>query len=492
MLTRWALCALLVASTLAGCTAGADDPVRLTVLADRELGDLAPLLADLRRDTGIDLALDLRDSRDVEVESAAGAPGHDLAWVGSEALFRLRAGRGGPGPLSTSTMVSPVVVGLRPAAARRLRAVSARPGWADVADRVAAGELRLAVPDPHRSDVGLTALLGLATAAAGTGQALRAEDVTCDRLAGLRSGQEPTGPDPAAEFAASADRLDGVVDHESALLMLNASGSLGEPLELVYPRDGVVLSDFPLLLLDPGERAAYDRVVAWLLDPAHQRRIMSTTARRPVDPAVPRERRLSADVGTGMFLPGSADVLDRLLAVWDQPTTAHVVFVLDFSLSMAGERAAGLRSVFSALSGTGTGGFARFHPGETLTVVRFAGQPLDERSVTVRGQPDLDRLAAAVAPDDFGRNTAIWSAVRQAYDRNPTSVVLVTDGENNAGISADDLLAGLPRPAPPLFAVRIGAADPVELRRVAEATGGALVDATGGSLLNAVRGIRGC
>ncbi|WP_424186332.1 VWA domain-containing protein [Actinokineospora sp. G85] len=483
---RRALGALVALVVAAGCATGVDEPVSLTVLADRELGDLAPLLDDLRRDTGVDLALDLRDSPDVAAGLAA--PGHDLAWVGSEALFKLRAGRGARLPLSTSTMTSPVVIGLRPAAARRLRAVADRPSWADVADRAAAGQLRLAVPDPHRSDVGLTALLGMATAAVGTGQALRAEDVACDRLAGLRSGHTPTGPDPAAEFAARQDSLDGVVDHESALLELNASGALREPLELVYPRDGVVLSDFPLLLLDAGERAAYDRVVAWLLDPAHQERIMATTARRPVDPAVPRERRLGADIGTGMFLPDSADVLDRLLAAYDKPNDAHVVFVLDFSPSMAGERVAGLRSVFSELSGAGTGGFDRFHLGETLTVVRFAGQVLDERTVTVRGQADLDGLADAVAGDDFGRGTAIWSAVRQAYRHDPTSVVLVTDGENNAGIPVEEL-----RPGPaPLFAVRIGEADPAPLRRVAEATGGALVDGSAGSLTDAVRRVRGC
>lgn len=68
----------------------------------------------------------------------------------------------------------------------------------------------------------------------------------------------------------------------------------------------------------------------------------------------------------------------------------------------------------------------------------------------------------------------------------------MTDGENNAGMSADDFLAAWPNPPARTYAIRFGEADPVELDRVARATGGRVVDAGSGSLLEAVKEIRGC
>ncbi|WP_405805209.1 hypothetical protein OG729_08155 [Streptomyces sp. NBC_00210] len=89
----------------------------------------------------------------------------------------------------------------------------------------------------------------------------------------------------------------------------------------------------------------------------------------------------------------------------------------------------------------------RFYRGESLTVMRFGGRVLAERSVTYDGQRDLDRLRGFVAADDFGDSTAIWSTLDHAYQEVATvvhdrpgqavSIVLMTDGENNAGMDLD-------------------------------------------------------
>ena len=73
------------------------------------------------------------------------------------------------------------------------------------------------------------------------------------------------------------------MSYESVLLSLNDSGRLAEPLEIIYPTDGIIQSEYPLLLLDPAKRAAYDRVVTWLRSEPVQQRIMERTARRPIN-----------------------------------------------------------------------------------------------------------------------------------------------------------------------------------------------------------------
>ncbi|MGI5501489.1 substrate-binding domain-containing protein [Lentzea sp. CA-135723] len=468
---------LAVLLLLTACTPSPPS-VRLKVLASTELADLGPVLAELKKATGVELAVEHRGT----VEAGRSLDGFDLAWLSTTRFLRLR---GTEPELAASIMTSPVVLGVRPG---KRAVLGERPTWADVADRAALGQFRYGMADPRVSGGGMAALIGVATAAAGTGAPLRPEDVSCDRLQGFLSGRAFDVPDAAGEFVRRSD-VDGLVAHESELLSLNASGKLSEPLEIVYPRDGIVLSDYPLMLVNPDQRAAYDRVVEWLRSPAAQQMIADRTWRRPVESSVRRDEKLRADLGTALYFPDSSEVIDRLLLFHDRAGDGRqVVFVLDWSTSMRGARMAGLREAFASLNG-----FDRFYVGETVTIVRFAGEVLEERSITVRGKEDLDALLAVVASDDLRDNTAIWGALDRALQlaRGDTAVVLMTDGENNAGPSLDEFLR-VGRGEVPVYPIRFGEASTAELDRVAQASGGRLVEAGAKSLLEAVREIRGC
>ncbi|MFJ4279464.1 substrate-binding domain-containing protein [Streptomyces massasporeus] len=512
-----ALCLMLVASLLTACSGDSgDDPVRLRVLAGPDLAVLAPLLGELKEETGVDLRLEHR----ADAETRAPDRGrYDLAWLSSDSYLRLTDKNAIRGLQRTPTMTSPVVVGLKPDVARRLRAQEpgSRLSWADIADAAATGTVRFGMADPRRAGSGLAALVGVATAAAGTGAALRPEDVSCDRLRGFRSGQTltaDTGPALVDSYVGHQDEANALITYESDLLALNAAGRLDGPLEIVRPEDGTVLVDFPLLLLNPARRAAYDKVTRWLRRDSVQRQIMRHTLRRPVNTTVAREARLREPVGNALYFPDRPVVLDTLLTDYGDPdrrTTSQVVFLLDFSGSMRGARMAALREAFAGLSGadpSASGKFTRFHRGERLTVVRFGGRMLGERTVTVTGRKDLTALADSVARGGYGDATAVWSALDHGYrtaaralaadpDR-AVSLVLMTDGENNAGLSYAEFVRrhrALPaavRDAVHTYPVHFGDADAGELRRAAARTGGRMVDAADSSLSEAFKEIRGC
>src|SRR5262249_23740283 len=152
--------------------------------------------------------------------------------------------------------------------------------------------------------------------------------------------------------------------------------------------------------------------------------------------------------------------------------------VLDFSGSMHGQRIAALRATFAGLSGTDrshTGKFFRFYQGERFTVIRFGGRILGERDFTINDERDLAAIQNFIAVDDFDSSTAMGSALDHAYQSaapgagppHVDSIVLMTDGENNAGISLDDFLHR--HPTPPgsqtvhTFTIRFGEADPAQL-----------------------------
>jgi Ca-activated chloride channel family protein len=506
---------------MVGISCTSDKPhTRLRVLASSELADMRPLLDELRRDTGIEVVLDYQGTVDAANSIAKGDDHHDLAWLSDDRYLQLKLQESGGRrlrPLSTEIMTSPVVFGVRPQTAERLRRNAQHPklSWADIADGAAEGLVRFGMADPHHANSGLVALVGVATAAAGTGSALRPQDVTCDRLRGLFSGQTLTGAsseDLIDSFVANQNKADALIGYESTLLSLNASGRLREPLEIVYPEDGIVLSRYPLLLLNPSRRAAYDKVVAWLTRADTQRKIMQRTLRRPIDPRVTRDPRLRTEIGNALYFPDRPEVIDRLLANYDPSarTPGQVIFVLDYSGSMRGARIKALRSTFEGLSGddsSSTGKFVRFYRGERFILLRFGGDVQAERGFTITGPHDVDAIRDFLAADKFDQNTAIWSALDHAYNRasqlkhtdptRPVTIVLMTDSVNNAGIRLKEFLNRY-KALPPqtktvhTYTIRFGEANPAELDRAAKATGGRMLNANASSLDRAFKETRGC
>jgi Ca-activated chloride channel family protein len=516
-----ALGAALVAA-LAGCTPKAsykqpiESPGTLHVLAGSELKDVVPLLGQVRKATGVNLAFDYAGTLDGAERIAAGRAGADLAWFSSARYLTLLTSDTAKGrPIASERiMLSPVVLGLKRSVAMRFGWVgNPNVTWKDIAVKAKAGQLHYGMTNPAASNSGFSALVGVAAAVSGTGDALQSKDINAAELTDFFSGQTLTAGSSgflADAFAANQDRVDGLINYESVLLSLNASGRLREPLELIYPREGIITADYPLLLLNPAKRAEYDKVVAYLRSPAVQRQLMTTTNRRPAIPEVAPDSRFPSRVLVELPFPASRQVVDQLLFAYldkfRRPT--HAIFVLDLSGSMRGERLDSLKQALVNLTGADTsvtGRFARFRERERITMITFSDQVTDERDFTVERPASLAPVRDYVNSLDTGGKTAIFSALQRAYERVDrdsaadagylTSVVLMTDGENNAGISVDDFLAGIRSGGEHVrsvktFAIRFGEADQAQLEQVTKATGGAVFNA-GGSLTEAFKEIRG-
>src|SRR5918992_2836951 len=207
------------------------------------------------------------------------------------------------------------------------RSVATRFGWAgnpevtwkDIAAKARAGQLRYGMTNPAASNSGFSALVGVAAALAGTGDALRTEDVDERGLTDFFPGQTLTAGSSgwlADAFVTGQAKLDGLINYESILLGLNASGKLREPLELIYPKDGIITADYPLLLLDPAKRAEYDKLVAYLRGPEVQRQLMTATARRPAVPEVAPDNRFPRQVLVELPFPASLKVVDDVLLAY--------------------------------------------------------------------------------------------------------------------------------------------------------------------------------
>ncbi|MFI9011099.1 substrate-binding domain-containing protein [Actinosynnema sp. NPDC053489] len=537
MRTAFVLVALVV---LAGCTTGAEpDPAQpagpaepgvLRVLAGSELTDLQPVLDEAAEATGVRVRFTFTGTLEgAEALAKGDVDGkYDAVWFSSnrypagipEAAKRLGN--------QVKIMSSPVVLGLSASSARALGWTDRRVGWGEIAEQAGRRAFSYGMTDPSASNSGFSALVGVASALAGAGNAVDAAQIAAvtprlkDFFAAqsLSAGSSGWLSEAYRRRASGQDtgaKVDGLINYESVLLSLNAAGTLPEPLTLVYPADGVVTADYPLTLLaDAGDdaRDAHRRLTDHLRTPEAQRRIVETTHRRPVVPGVDLDPRSTVRDLVELPFPAARDSVDALLSAYFDRIRrpSRTLYVLDTSGSMAGDRIAALRSALIGLTGADdslTGRFRRFRSREEVTMLPFDTEPGEPRTFTLpEGDPGpvLAEIRSYAEGLEEGGGTAIYDSLSRAYrvmeplvaadpDRF-TSIVLMTDGENANGSDLSGFEASFGSvPASvrgvPVFTVLFGEGSGDELGRVAAMTGGEVFDARRTGLGRVFQEIRG-
>jgi Ca-activated chloride channel family protein len=180
---------------------------------------------------------------------------------------------------------------------------------------------------------------------------------------------------------------------------------------------------------------------------------------------------------------------------------------------MNGQRLVDLKATMKALTGTDTsitGKFSRFRAHEQVTIVTFASQVEDVREFTIDDVnpdgPDMTAIRDYIDALHTYDSTALYSGLQQAYGvvtkaqaTDPDrlySIVLMTDGENNAGLDPDDF-GGVYRALPAaaravhVYPVLFGEGSKGAMADIATLTGGTVFDATTTSLLTIFKQIRG-
>lgn len=496
---------------LAAC---ARPTVSLKVLGGSELSDLKPILDDVARQTGVQLDITYTGTLDGTERLLSGeAP--DLAWFSSARTLQLQPGLRGRLLASEKIMLSPVVLGVKGSDARRWGWAGRPVSWKEIAAKAASGELSYGMANPVASNSGLSALIGVVAAVSGKGDAITAADVTVPELRGFFRGQRLTAGSSgwlADAYVRDQGRLNGLINYESVLLSLNAGGRLKEPLTLIYPQDGLITADYPLILLNKDRQPEYQRLVTALRSPEVQRRIMNDTRRRPVNTAVDQGRLFPAGLSLELPFPGSATALNAVLDAYLQDTRrpANTIFVLDTSGSMGGDRMEALKTSLLGLSGADTsltGRYSGFASRERVTFIPFSSDVKPAQVTDIGADPTgktraLAALGQRIASLDPGGGTNIYGALEAAYTQAAqapadryTSIVLMTDGESNQGPSARAFRTyyqALPEAARAVktFTILFGDASSEAMNDIATLTGGRTFDGTS-DLQAAFKQIRG-
>lgn len=493
----------------------------MTVLAGSELRDLEPFFDTIARETGVRLELDYIGTLD-GVDAIVGGRDVDAAWF-SHGKYLALVDRGRIVAQET-IMLSPVVMGVKESLAEQWGWTERAVTWQDIADRAASGDLDFAMTNPASSNSGFTALMGVVAAFADTADAPQLADIeaAAPRLTDFFAGQALTSGSSgwlAESYVREQDRLDGLVNYESVLLELNESGNLREPLHLLYPEEGIVTADYPLMLLDSDKREDFDRLVTYLRSEEFQRRMMLETQRRPVIPQVPLADSFPDALLVELPFPGSGDVVEGILFAYldEVRIPSHAVFVLDVSGSMDGQRIAQLKDAVENLTGLDaslTGRFARFSARERVTLIPFSSGVQDavqfEIDNAAADSDTMQQIRSYVETLQAEGGTAIYTSLAAAYSYLETarsedlaqgneryySVVLMSDGENTEGASLRvfrNFYRGLEPSTRTIktFPVLFGNANEAEMGEVATLTGGRVFDGRNDNLSLVFKQIRG-
>jgi len=489
-----------------------------TVLAGSELKDIESNFKDqIRSATGIDLAFTYSGSLDA-IDRIASGEQFDALWVSHGKYLAMNDALKGRIVAQEKTMLSPVILGLKTSKAHALGWDAADPTWKDISDAARAGKFTFGMTNPASSNTGLTATIGLAAALAANPEALTDADLKNPRLSDFFHGQSMASGSSgwlAESYERDQSRVGGIVNYESVLLSLNAGGKLAEPLTLVYPKEGIITADYPLMLLNASKRASYGKLVTYLRGKDFQTRMSEKTLRRPVNPDAVTAAAIPRRVLVELPFPGQPKqietLLDNFVSAIRNPGSSR--YVLDLSGSMTGPRIAGLKDAMLMLaSDSQADRFERFLNREEVGIVTFSSQTAPTQIFPMGSTAEENAKARAaisefVRPLEPGGGTAIYSSVAQALtelgqergqsrEKRYYTVVLMTDGINNRGMSEKqfrkwyleqgDAVAGIR-----VFPILFGEGDLDALTALADLTGGRVFDSRTKSLAAAFKEIRG-
>jgi Ca-activated chloride channel family protein len=401
--------------------------------------------------------------------------------------------------------VSPVVIAMWRDVAEEMGYGDRPLGWADLLAR-AQNDPNFKWSHPSTTSAsGLLATLAVFYAGAGKTWGLTPDDVLAPSTLDYVGDIERTvryygeGEWPAAQRVVKEGRdyLDAFVAQEQLVLWANQQGT---DLVAVYPLEGSLWEDHPLVLLETpdltgAQRQVFAQLISHLRSGEAQRAVL-TAGYRPADPSIPLDAPgspLTAANGvdptqpqTALQIPGG-DVIQVVRDVWwHTKRHTNVVLVVDTSGSMEGAKIANVKDALRAFVEQIKG------PEEAVALVEFYSfvdvlTPLDKLAVN---RDDLLRAIDGLVADG---DTALLDAVHEAYvglqelgdtDRI-NAIVVMTDGrENYSDISlgrlTDYMRRGNETGVPVIvFAIAYGGdADYDTLNALAEATGGQVYEGT--------------
>lgn len=419
---------------------------------------------------------------------------------------------------SKSTSINPIVFGIKKSLAQKLNFIGRDVYTKDILDKIVAKELNFVMNSATRTNTGASAYLGFLATLAGNPEVLTIDNLKDENLkediVKFLSGVERTsGSEEFLDSLLLDGKYDAVVSYESSLISLNKKlvGEGKEPFYLIYPVDGVTISDSPLAYIDNGnnKKDVFDDFQNFVLSAEFQKEL-ENSGRRVWYGGVSNNSDNSIfnkDWGidtTKYIMPikyPSVSVIKEALALYQsefrKPT--HIVFCLDYSGSMYGD---GNEQLIDAMKyilnfDTASLNMLQFSYKDKISIIPFATNVLG--TYTTNDGTIVSELLEKIETTDTMGSTNIYGSLKKALsilnDEDTSnynlSIVLMTDGMGNIDTfnSFKNYYNSVNKDIP-IYGILFGDADASQLNEISNYTGGKVFDGRT-NLLEAFKEVRG-
>lgn len=498
------------------------DSPTLTIVAGSENKVLEPIIEKFAKETKTNIQIDYLGSLDIMNQLQSGQIKYDAVWPASSIWLTLGDQHRMLKNMET-TSISPIAFGIEKPLAEELGFVGRNVKTQEIIDAIASGKLKFTMTSATQSNSGASAYLGFLTAIAQNPDGLSSQDLANpkvqEKITTLLSGvNRSSGSSNWLVDLYLKGGYNAMVNYETLIIQTNMELEKEgrPPLYLVYPIDGLSISDSPLAFVDQGDPEKEEIFLAfqkYLLSDEAQSQIEKTgkrsaygQVREENKPIYKKEWGIDLDkIISPVRLPKSEVIMEALNLYQSQfKKPALTIYVLDFSGSMYGDGLDQMRaSLDQVLVPENAQKNLLLGTSKDLTyLIPFADSVFRVDKGTGNGE-DLRRLHKTSLDYELGGGTAMYEGIDQALktlaDLGPdtlsqysTSIVVLTDGYPNGDMTFEDIQApyrdlGMDVP---IFGILFGDASDQELGQVAEMSKARVFDGRE-DLIGAFRSVKG-
>ena len=470
----------------------------LTIHSGSENKELEPLLETFAKENKIGLDMHYQGSNDIARGLDQASIPFDAVWPASSMWISI-GDTGHKVKYAESVSTTPVVFGIRQSLAQELGFVGRDVSVQELLSAIRAGKLKFCMTSATQSNSGCSDYIGFLYALLGHPEILSAQDLQQaslkrdiqDLLAGV---DRSSGSSEWLKTLFLEGSFDAMVNYESLILSTNHEliRQNREPLYIVYPYDGLSISDAPLGYVDQGNKdkeAAFRKLQDYLMSPQVQLQIQAygrRTGYAGIDPqhAAVWNKDWGADTDrilSPIRMPETQvlwQALDLYQTQFRKPSLT--LYVLDYSGSMDGAPIRQLRQAMGEilLQEKAARNLLQASQQEKNVLIPFAGgvRGIEKAS----GSANIESLYTIVENNEASGGTALYEGLQAALDalkdydlsRYNPAIILMTDGQANGSLQYRDFERAWQREGQgvPVFCISFGGADTQALGRIAELT----------------------
>lgn len=487
------------------------------IISSSENKDLESIIQKYAKENDINVNIEYAGTIDIMDKLNSGEK-YDGVWT-SNSIWLYMLNNSVKLKNSKSTSINPVVFGIKKSKAKELGFIGKDVYTKDILSAIKNKKLKFSMSSATQTNTGATAYLGFLTTLAGNPEILAQEQLEDNKLKEnlkeLFSGvTRSSGSDEFLEEMFLNGDYEAVVTYEASIININKKleAQSKEPLYIVYPKDGVSISDSPFAYIEGSDETKleqFSKLQSYILSDEGQKQLVKTGRRvwygginENADKTVfnPNWGIDTTKYIVPVKYPSTA-VIKKALGIYQSELRKpiHAVFCLDYSGSMYGTGNTQLVDAMEYIldETQASKNLLQFSEKDKISVIPFSGNVLDKWHTdngtnTKKLINNIKQLAPTGQTDIYGASEAALEILKnENMDQYNASIILMTDGASNRGTlkNLKRVYSNIGKDIP-IYSIMFGSALSYQLEEIADLTNAKVFDGTT-NLLEAFKQVRG-